>query len=188
VAGEIGLALEHAPGMRKKQEMTNMKAVSNPFARHMSLESPPEPAQPQPVVEAAAVDPTEAPVVEPCLPSKPIEAPAARTRKVFGPFASHASEKKPNSLIRLNRAHEAPPAQRLMAWLPRWPKATISVRDVRLYGPNSLRDPKIAADAIEVLASYGWLAPVEGRQHNSKWWEIARGPDQAVASPGVAEP
>ena len=75
-----------------------------------------------------------------------------------------------------------------MAWLPRWPKATISVRDVRLYGPNCLRDPKIAGDAIEVLAGFGWLVPVMTRQHNMEWWQIVRGRDQAVASPGVAEP
>ena len=73
--------------------------------------------------------------------ARPVEkkpASAARTNKVMlNPFDRHVDEKKPSNLIRLNRAHEVPPAQRLMAWLPRWPKATISVNDVRLYGPNS---------------------------------------------------
>ena len=136
-------------------------------------------AQPQPVVETAAVDPTEAPAVETCPPAKP------PTARASSPFAQHAikTARRP----RPARA-QVPPAERLMAWLPRWPKATISVRDVRLYGPNSLRDPKIASDAIEVLAGYGWLIPIMTRQHNMEWWQIAHGPDQAVASPGVAEP
>ena len=105
----------------------------------------------------------------------------ARAGKVINPFAGHANEKKP--LIRLNRAHEAPPAQKFMAWLPRWPKATISVRDVRLYGPNSLRNTKIATDAIEVLAGYGWLVPVMAPAYNQKWWEIIRAPERPVAPP-----
>ena len=158
-------------------------SVFDPFAKHRKVETQPELVQTQPAVEAAAVNPTEAPAVEACPPSKPIEAPAARTRKVFDPFASHASEKRPSSLIRLNRAHEAPPAQRLMAWLPRWPKAIISVRDVRLYGPNSLRNTKIASDAIEVLVGYGWLVPVMAPAYNQKWWEIVRAPGQPAVTP-----
>jgi hypothetical protein len=114
--------------------------------------------------------------------ARPVEkkpASAARTNKVMlNPFDRHVDEKKPSNLIRLNRAHEVPPAQRLMAWLPRWPKATISVRDVRLYGPNSLRNTKIATDAIEVLAGYGWLVPVMAPAYNQKWWEIIRAPEQ----------
>ena len=74
-------------------------------------------------------------------PARPVEkkpASTARANKVMvNPFDRHVDEKKPGSLIRLNRTHEVPPAQRLMAWLPRWPKATISVNDVRLYGLNS---------------------------------------------------
>jgi hypothetical protein len=161
----------------------------NPFTRH--TESQPEPVQVQTTVEppadskpAAEPDSQKLPDGQsgPAAPTPP--SPAARASKVVNPFAGHANEKKP--LIRLNRTHEAPPAQRLMAWLPRWPKATISVRDVRLYGPNSLRNAKIATDAIEVLAGYGWLVPVMTSRHDSKWWEIVRGRDPTVASSNVA--
>ena len=160
----------------------------NPFARHTENQ-PSKPndqgksasiPEPQTTTAGDAAENEERP------PARPVEekpAPTARASKVVNPFAGHTSEKKPSSLIRLNRAHEAPPAQRLMAWLPRWPKATISVRDVRLYGPNSIRNPKIAADAIEVLAGYGWLIPVLTPAYNQKWWEIVRGPDQPVAGP-----
>ena len=76
-----------------------------------------------------------------------------------------------------------------MTWLPRWPKATISVRDIRLYGPNSLRNPEIASDAVEILAGFGWLIPVETRRRDMKWWQIVRGrgEDETVATPSVAQ-
>jgi hypothetical protein len=154
----------------------------NPFTRHTESQ-PSKPVQ----VEATTVEPPAdaKPPTEPdsqkapedqSKPATPVQRRTARDNKVMNPFATHASEKKP--LIRLKRAHEVPPAQRLMAWLPRWHKATISVTNIRQYGPNSLRDPKIAADAIEVLAGYGWLVPIMAPRHDSKWWEIIRGPDQ----------
>jgi hypothetical protein len=148
----------------------------DPFEKHRGNQ--PEPMQAQPAVEAAAVDPTEAPAVETCPPAKP------PTARASSPFAQHAikTARRP----RPARA-QVPPAERLMAWLPRWHKATISVRTVRLYGPNSLRNPKIASAAIEVLAGFGWLVPIEGRRHDSKWWEIVRGPDPTVANSSVAD-
>jgi hypothetical protein len=160
----------------------------DPFSRHRSkAETQREPVQAQPIAEAAGIDrkSTEVhPSAETCPPTKQVEAPVARTKKVFDPFSGHASkkERRPNPV----RAQE-PPAQRLMAWLPRWPKATISVRDIRIYGPMCLRDPEIASGAIEVLAGYGWLVPVQTRQRNMNWWQIVRGREPAVASPGVAE-
>jgi hypothetical protein len=167
---------------------TNMSAAFNPFERHVSK---PEPIQAQPEAESTGEQPTDSkPATEPdsqkapedqSSPATPVPPRTARDNKVMNPFASHASEKKP--LIRLNRAHEVPPAQRLMAWLPHWRKPTISVRDVRLYGPNSLRNTNIATDAIEVLAGYGWLVPVMAPAYNQKWWEIIRAPEQPVAAP-----
>jgi hypothetical protein len=147
----------------------------DPFSRHRgNTESHPD----QPDHKIA-----EAPAVETCPPTKSVEATAARTGKPVNPFAQHAGEKK----IRPKPVRaQQPPAQRLMAWLPRWPKTTISVRDVRLFGPNALRDPEVASEAIEVLAGFGWLVPVTTHRHDSKWWEIVRGRDQTVASSSVA--
>jgi hypothetical protein len=166
--------------MRKMMVSTGF----NPFARHTESQ-PSKPngqgenastPEPQTATAGNAAETEE----RPPRPAEEKPAPAARANKAINPFASHASEKRP--LIRLNRTHEVPPAQRLMAWLPRWPKATISVREIRVYGPNSLRDPKIAADAIEVLAGYGWLVPVMAPAYNQKWWEIVRAPEQPVAT------
>jgi hypothetical protein len=51
------------------------------------------------------------------------------------------------------------PAQRMLDWIQRWTRDTISIRDVRQYGPNSLRNPKSVIDAAEVLVKTGWLEP-----------------------------
>jgi hypothetical protein len=152
----------------------------DPFEKHRGNQ--PEPIQAQRVVKAAAV-PTEAPAVEPCPATKPDERkPVVRAGN---PFAQHTNktERQPRPV-----RTQVPPAERLMAWLPRWPKATISIRDVRLYGPNSLRTQEVASAAIDVLAGLGWLVPVRTRQHNMEWWQIVRGRDQGVATSGVAEP
>src|SRR5215813_15304815 len=42
-------------------------------------------------------------------------------------------------------------AQRMLDWIQRWAKDTICIRDVRQYGPSSLRNPKSVIDAAEVL-------------------------------------
>ena len=159
--------------------------VFDPFAGHR--QTPPEPVQAQPVVKVVEIDPkstADAPAIEACPPSKPVE--TARTSRSFNPFDRHASkwERRPRPV-----RPQVPPAQRLMTWLPRWPKATISVRDVRLFGPNSLRDPEIASDAVEILAGFGWLIPVETRRRDMKWWQIVRGrgEDETVATPSVAQ-
>src|SRR5262245_55487780 len=52
------------------------------------------------------------------------------------------------------------PAQKLLDWLQRWGKDTVGVRDIRVYGPRPIRNPKIAIDAAKTLVKYGWLTPI----------------------------
>jgi hypothetical protein len=144
-------------------------------------------AEPVERLPASCVDKSSEAVGTPTIEQNKEKPPTtpARAGRGFDPFSRHADakERRPRPV-----RTQVPPAERLMAWLPRWPKATISVRDVRLFGPNSLRNPEIATDAIEVLADYGWLVPVMTRQRNMLWWQIRRGRDPVVATPGVAEP
>ena len=74
-------------------------------------------------------------------------------------------------------------AQRLLDFLQRWPKPTISPRDIRVYGPNSLRDKKSAVDAAETLVRNGWLVPIKTRRHSERAWQIIR---KLIVSPNVA--
>jgi hypothetical protein len=125
--------------------------VSDPFSQHRQTESPPD----QPPTETTA----------------PVES----TPPPTNPFIHHRYGIIPDVQFRLKGTPEPPAADRLMNWLPRWPKSTISVREVRLFGPISLRNPKLATAAIEALASCGRLVPVETRQRNMNWWLIVRG-------------
>ena len=72
-------------------------------------------------------------------------------------------------------------AQKLLDWLQRWDKPTVCVRDIRIYGPGSLRNQKKATDSAQVLVKNGWLTPVQTRQGHR--WQIVRKP---IAHPTVA--
>jgi hypothetical protein len=67
-------------------------------------------------------------------------------------------------------------AQLMLNWIQRWPKDTICIRDVRQYGPNSLRNPESAIDAAEVLVKSGWLEPAESHRYDMRKWRIIRRP------------
>jgi hypothetical protein len=67
-------------------------------------------------------------------------------------------------------------AQLMLNWIQRWAKDTICIRDVRQYGPNSLRNPESVIDAAEVLVKSGWLEPAELHRYDMRKWRIIRRP------------
>jgi hypothetical protein len=67
-------------------------------------------------------------------------------------------------------------AQLMLNWIQRWAKDIICIRDVRQYGPNSLRNPESAIDAAEVLVKSGWLEPAELHRYDMRKWRIIRRP------------
>ena len=75
------------------------------------------------------------------------------------------------------------PAQKLLDWLQRWTKDTVSARDIRIYGPNSLRDKKSAVRSAEILVHFGWLAPIRSLRYDQRVWRITRKP---IVGPTVA--
>jgi hypothetical protein len=64
------------------------------------------------------------------------------------------------------------PAQRLLTWLPRWPRDTITVRQIRNYSP--LRDRNEAINAAEVLVANGWLISTKAQRPDTYAWKIIR--------------
>ena len=70
-------------------------------------------------------------------------------------------------------------AQLLLNWLSRRPGATITHRQIRNFGPGSVRDKEIAMRSAEVLTAHGFLTRI-----NSTTWKINRDPlvPQPVAS------
>jgi len=69
------------------------------------------------------------------------------------------------------------PAQLLLNWLNQRAGDTITARDIRNYGPSSIRNREIALNSAKVLAAHGFLTPI-----NSHTWKINREP--LVASSG----
>jgi hypothetical protein len=83
---------------------------------------------------------------------------------------------------KIKQPHEDP-AQRLLNWLGRWNKDTVCTKDILQFGPNSLRDPKSAIDAAEILVRNGWLTPAKLHRYDMRKWHIVRKP---VIPPTVA--
>jgi hypothetical protein len=69
---------------------------------------------------------------------------------------------------------KSPPAQRMLDWLQRWNKPTISVRDIRIWGPRIFRDPKKAIDTAQVLVRNQWLIPTKPRRREPYRWQVVR--------------
>jgi hypothetical protein len=97
-----------------------------------------------------------------------------------------------NLFERLARGRPAPveekvkvdPAQLLLNWLQRWTKNTITAREIRIYGPRSIRDPESVISSVEILVAHGWLVPHKPPRRDMRQWRIVRkGP---IVHPTVA--
>src|SRR5262249_33974668 len=71
-----------------------------------------------------------------------------------------------------------PPAQKLLDWLQRWPKPTVSARDIYTFGPSAIRDRENAIGLVEILVKHGWLIPLQTRRRDTKEWQIVREPSK----------
>jgi len=74
----------------------------------------------------------------------------------------------------IKRPQKDHPAQRLLTWLSRWNRDTITVRQLRVWGPRCFRDPKEAINAAQILAANGWLKPIKPHWPGTFAWEIVR--------------
>jgi hypothetical protein len=76
-------------------------------------------------------------------------------------------------------------AQKMLDWLMRWPKPTVSSCQIYQFAPRPIRlDRENAIRVAETLVRYGWLTALKTRQRNYRIWEITRKP---VIHPRVAE-
>jgi hypothetical protein len=62
----------------------------------------------------------------------------------------------------VEKAQEVSPAQRLLDFVLRWPKDTVSARNIYQFGPRSTKKRREAMESIAVLIRCGWLAQVPG--------------------------
>ena len=79
---------------------------------------------------------------------------------------------------------EASDAQKMLDWLQRWPKPTVSAKEIYQYAPSSIRfDRENAIKTAEILAKHGWLAPLPTRRRDRRVWQITR---KLIVHPKVA--
>ena len=76
------------------------------------------------------------------------------------------------------KAQKPEPAQLLLNFLQRWAKPTISSRDIRIYGPKSIRDRESAIRSAQILVANGYLPPLKNRV-----WKVVREPLTPNRSP-----
>jgi len=82
------------------------------------------------------------------------------------------------------KAQKPEPAQLLLNWLQRWSKPTVTAREIRIYGPTSIRDRESVISSVEVLVAHGWLVPHKPPRRDMRQWRIVRkGP---IVHPTVA--
>ena len=87
-----------------------------------------------------------------------------------------ANQLSPAAPSPTKEVRELPPAQKLLDWLRHRNKPTISARDICVYGPNSIRNPKSAIEAAEVLVKAGWLIPDPTPRRNMYKWQVVQKP------------
>jgi hypothetical protein len=64
-------------------------------------------------------------------------------------------------------------AQKLLDWLHRsWTKPILCDRDIRIYGPRSIRDRKRARETAEILVEHKWLFPLKTHRYDRRAWRV----------------
>jgi hypothetical protein len=83
-------------------------------------------------------------------------------------------------------APEVSPEQQLLNFLQRWPKETVSLREIQQFAPRAVRTQGSVIDhSVGVLVRHGWLAPLQSHRRDRRAWQIARRP---TVHPTVAQP
>jgi hypothetical protein len=81
-------------------------------------------------------------------------------------FADEPPKEQPRS--------EFAPAQRLLNFLQRWDGDSVTLRDLRVWGPRFCRDPSKAVSAAKTLVEFGWLAATKPHWPGTYAWRIIR--------------
>jgi hypothetical protein len=72
---------------------------------------------------------------------------------------------------------EISPEQKLLDWLQRWPKETVSLRELQQSAPRAVRTQGDIIDrSVEVLVRHGWLTPLQSHRRDRREWQITKRP------------
>ena len=88
----------------------------------------------------------------------------------------------------INRQRGDSPIEKLLDWLAnRWPKDTVTARQIYTLGPHCIRNRKAAVSLAQILVEQGWLVPTETRQYNTHEWKIVRRTTSMSGAAGAAQ-
>jgi hypothetical protein len=87
---------------------------------------------------------------------------------IFEKLAKHRTAAQPEEKTQQPKER----AQALLNWLQRWPKPTVSSRDIRIWGPKVLHDRERAIHSAEILVAHGHLQSTP----KNRVWKIIREP------------
>jgi len=74
------------------------------------------------------------------------------------------------------KTEQPDPAQKLLNWLQKWRRPTITPRQIRIYGPKYFRSQERVLGTAEALVRYGWLTALKPRGKNTHEWQVVRKP------------
>jgi hypothetical protein len=85
----------------------------------------------------------------------------------------YPEEKEPEP----KKTAEITPEQRLLDWLQRWPKETVSLRELQQFAPRAVRTQGNVIDhSVGVLVRHGWLTPLQSHRRDRREWQVVRRP------------
>jgi hypothetical protein len=85
-------------------------------------------------------------------------------------FGYEDQTEQPESQPKPEQKHSA--ARELLIWIQRWGKPVISLRDVRAFGPRTVRERPVALKQIEILVNHGRLVPMKAHRRDRLVWRL----------------
>src|SRR5262245_18345176 len=72
--------------------------------------------------------------------------------------------------------HEVDHAHRMLDFILRWPRESISTADLVIYGPRPRKNVEEVLKMAAILESQGWITPKSTQRKDMRHWNIVRRP------------
>jgi len=82
----------------------------------------------------------------------------------------------------IKQSQQTSSAQKTLDWLLQWPRDTVRLNQLLVYGPRP-RKRAIAINSAAILVAQGWLIPRPTRRPDMIEWQIVRRP---IVHPTIA--
>jgi hypothetical protein len=90
-----------------------------------------------------------------------------------GRMFGYSDETEPEKQPKPEPEQKPVSAAGLLRWLQRgWTKPTVSLRDICVFGPRSIRNKSSATRHVEALAQLGWLVEIKAHRYDRRLWRL----------------